>query len=205
MSGRKALLILSIPAVGLLAAGLSVFPSRDDEGHMLVMRIFELAGPPESQADTGTRSGPTRRDRPAPSGPPPIRGLPSETCDPREAGSILDTPVPTSVRAEYGGTWVERSIGKGKITTLTTTFARSGAFLAEALVRDREDGTTLRVSTRGRWSIDEEGTLLMAVEETDAPGIIPVGFVQRCASSSVSGRDWTYEDGEGRLRIARRR
>ena len=192
-------------AAALLAIGLFLFPSGDEDGHMLVTRIFELTGPPEDQENPKTPSAPARRDQPTPSGPPPIEGLPSDTVDRESAESILDTPVPMSMRARYAGTWVERSILEKTITTLTTTFTRSGAFAAEAFVRDREDGTALRVSTRGRWSIDDEGTLVMVVEETDAPDVIPVGFVQRCAASTVSGPDWTYEDGEGRLRIARRR
>lgn len=196
MKGQRQLLLIACVGIALVVAAVVLGTRTDKGGHMLVETIFEIAGPPE------TTEAPKKKLTKARPAAAPIAGLPSASAKDIEA--VMDKGAPTSLRAQYAGTWVERSIKGDVVTTLSTTFAMGGTFQTVARARSRDEGRTLEVTTRGRWTV-EDGSLVMVVDESDAPELIPVGFVQRHEGSKVRGDDWTYEDGEGAARIARRR
>ncbi|MEQ9616773.1 MAG: hypothetical protein RLN60_01920 [Phycisphaerales bacterium] len=204
MLGRKQLILIASAGITVAVAAVALSTSRDDDGHLLVNQLFEIAGPPDVPEKTKKKA----RPEPAPVPKlPAIEGLPSDRVDEAEVDldALMRRPLPSGLAEPFYGTWGERSFTDDATTTITTTLHRGGTFELTAVQKSRSDpSAAVRLATRGRWTMQGDEVVL-AVETTDSEEIIPVGFVQVYASSSVRGDEWTYEDSDGQRRVARRK
>jgi len=152
---------------------------RDDDGHLLVTKLFEIYGPP----DLPESEEPKKKKRV----PKPTRAnnalkeanLPSGSTETLSIEELFEAGKGLHYSSPYVGTWVERSLAESASAIITTTLSPNGTFTAKAVLRSLEKGdcTTVRVRTSGRWIVDGQDVLLL-VDETSEPDVIPVGFRQ---------------------------
>jgi len=191
--------------IAVTVAVIVTVTGRDDDGHLLVTKLFEIYGPP----DLPESEEPKKKKRV----PKPTRAnnalkeanLPSGSTETLSIEELFEAGKGLHYSSPYVGTWVERSLAESASAIITTTLSPNGTFTAKAVLRSLEKGdcTTVRVRTSGRWIVDGQDVLLL-VDETSEPDVIPVGFVQIHAGSKADGSDWSYTDSAGNTRLARK-